>query len=90
VARKAKYNYPIVYVEWTDTATEDAWQLTEDAVNNDPHPAFTTGWLLKETKNVLYISHSYSPDDKGRDEEVMGKVSIPRSTVTKMVVIKKA
>ena len=79
----------MVYVEWTDAATEDDWQLTEDAVDAGPHPAHTVGWLLKEDDKGIYIAHTYSPDDKGKSEEVMGKLVIPRGMLLKLVYIKR-
>ena len=39
-----KVSYPIVYVEWADPATKDAWHDTDEAKSSQPHPCYTVGW----------------------------------------------
>jgi len=90
MARKNKYEYPIVYVEWEDACTNDAWHTTKEAKDQGVHPCHTVGWLLLKDKKEIHIVETYSTDDNGEDEKVFASVTIPISTVTKMVVIKKA
>jgi hypothetical protein len=48
VARKLKYDYPLVSVQWTDAETTYGWESNEET--DDELPIVTTvGFLIKDT-----------------------------------------
>lgn len=62
---KRKYpKYPLVMIEWVDHASEDAWQVVEDAKNDTKaHAIRTVGWLINETDKVYNVVQCVATDN---------------------------
>jgi hypothetical protein len=53
--------YPRVTVIWDDACSSDPWQEA-DKIDPSPKRCYTTGYMIKRTKDAIVISHTVSDD----------------------------
>lgn len=74
--------YPLVYVEWDDHHSDDAWQKVEEW-DHSPAQCFSVGWLFKEDERGITIIGCYG-DQVGNMQYIL------KPCITKMTVLRKA
>jgi hypothetical protein len=83
-ARMPSLKFPLVYIEWEDSAHVGAWMdFPEVAEQDRVYPCHSVGWLVKDGQwKVLCASLT----------EVQGgmRVHIPKSAIRKFVILRKA
>lgn len=67
----------VIYVEWVDSFAFKGWFSSEGA-DTDLYLIKTVGYVVKETKKALVISHSF-----GDNKNVMDPLSIPKVAIKK-------
>jgi hypothetical protein len=72
----------LVLVQWLDAATEDGWTSVDDV---KPHKqlTLTTGFLLKETANIITLAHTYDPES----DTCNGQMHIPKGMIKRQRVL---
>ncbi len=71
----------IVMVEWVDSSSDSGWRKKEDALQDDCHAkCCTAGIVLKEDKDAVTITHSYSLTTG----QINATISIPRCAITRI------
>lgn len=83
-ASKISPPYPMVYVEWYDACSEDAWQSADEAIahRTEDWLVKSVGFLIKEDKELIQLCGSAGFTD------VCMTLKIPRGMVKKMVDLK--
>jgi hypothetical protein len=54
--------YPIVYIQWRDATSVDAWELVSEAIAFRAHLIHSVGWLIAEDKEQIMIALNFDPD----------------------------
>jgi len=77
-----------VSIEWFDPVGRDreGWIELDHALKDDPSNCHTVGWVLKETKREVIVSHTYCKDPEAT--MILGYITIPKSVIRKMKVLK--
>ena len=80
----------LVEVIWLDAETDSEWDNTAQTKEDDLHTALciTVGFIVKETKTFLYISHTVSTDKDG-DLHWNGRIRIPHGMVKSKRILQK-
>lgn len=81
--------YDLVYIEWVDAyGCADQWE----AVNSIQHMIMkcsSVGWLVYQDKDmIIIVPHLSQHDHKKIEQQSCGDMSIPRSAIKKMKIIK--
>ena len=74
--------YDIVRIEWVDSRLCSHWQHIED-IDEDVVKCTTIGFLIKETDNAFYVTHTVA-----KDEQAAGCIIIPRECIKKYEIIR--
>lgn len=73
--------FQLVRVRWLDSASHLGWQ--SHAEDHEVSTVESIGWLVKESKEQLTITHSFSDN-----RDVMDALSIPRGCILKVMKLK--
>jgi len=74
-ARRRKYPFPLVEVNWKDAQTSHGWEHS-DEVELDIPIVTTIGFLIKESEDALMIASSV-----GTDKHTNARMLIPKGMV---------
>jgi hypothetical protein len=70
-------------VEWIDPySDDDEWTTIEKIVVDIP-TVYSIGFVVKETKDVLVIAHSFGRKAGDKDAECCGMMIIPKRAIQK-------
>jgi|TARA_Y100000310_G_C20675447_1_gene812773 hypothetical protein len=79
---KLKIKYPLIMIGWADAiSNENGWHTTEEAiewVESDNWIVHQVGWVIKETKDYVFIANVYNEASGGREETWSGLFKIPK------------
>ena len=68
----------VIMVHWYDAVSDNSWLKIDDV-----HPSTgltqSVGFLVKETKEAIVLSHTYDPDSS----HVNGTMEIPKALIKK-------
>ncbi len=71
-----KDKYPMVYMQWVDPWSVDAWTETKD-LDDDAPLICSIGFLVKETKSSYALALNFNSEE----DEVSCTMIIPRNAV---------
>lgn len=84
---KKKQKYPIVEVQWLDSATTPGWQPELHKQMTVPLMCWTAGYLVHKDSVSLVVAQSCSSEDS---KNAFGDViTIPTKTVVKYAVLRR-
>ena len=70
-------DYPIVYIEWSDSFGTWSWGPLEDVLEIAPSACRSVGFLVADTDSHVTLVTSLGPEDSGN-----GSITIPKGCVT--------
>lgn len=85
-AKEPNNKYPLIWVEWYDTKTEDAWHDIDSARKSHPALCGTVGQLIKMDDKEIIIVSTVGLDDQ--DDEVCQRMNIQTSAITNFIVLR--
>ena len=81
-------NADYVQLTWSDINSDSSWKTLKDALNSKPTICISTGWLIKEDKDVHILVADVNFEDNGTLADVGNITTIPSSNVLKKKKIK--
>ncbi len=75
--------FPIVEIEWVDTATLRGWRSLDSHRNSGLLVCKSAGYLIKKTTKEVQIIQSFSEEDQFTES-----ITIPRSCVKSIKILK--
>lgn len=85
-AKSPNNKYPLVWVEWYDANTRDAWEDVEDAIKRKITPCGTSAQLLKmDDKQLTLVSTDVLDEEDG---QVCQLFMIPVCSITNFVILR--
>ena len=76
-------NADYVQLTWSDINSDSSWKTLKDALNSKPTICISTGWLIKEDKDVHILVADVNFEDNGTLGDVGNITTIPSSNVLK-------
>ena len=74
----------IVLIEWVDSRRPTSeWEFLEDKDFQEIVNCISVGFLLKKDQTQVILASNFG--DLGNDEQVMGIMTIPTCSITRMV-----
>jgi len=74
-----KHQRKMLYLEWYDPTSDDAWKEIDKLENDCPHTIKSIGWLIKESKEAIRIALSVDDSDESLCASSM---IIPKSLIS--------
>ena len=82
-----EYNFYMVY--WEDIQSDSGWRTLKDIQKSKPAICVSTGWLVKETRDVHILMSDYNYDEAYTEMADGGNTTvIPTKNVIQKFVIK--
>ena len=72
-----------VQLTWSDINSDSSWKNLKDAMKSTPTICISTGWLIKEDKDVHILVADVNFEDNGTLGDVGNITTIPSSNVLK-------
>lgn len=77
-----------VLIWWSDINSDSSWVSLEKAKSSKPTICMSTGWLIKQNKDVHILCNDVNFNDDGTLGDVGNVTTIPSVNVIKIVNIK--
>ena len=81
-----EYNFYMVY--WEDIQSDSGWRTLKEIQKSKPAICVSTGWLVKENKDVHILLSDYNYDDNNEMSDGGNTTVIPTKNVIEKFLIK--
>ena len=81
-----EFNFYMVY--WEDIQSDSGWRTLKDIQKSKPAICVSTGWLVKENKDVHILMSDYNYDDNNEMSDGGNTTVIPTKNVIEKFLIK--
>ena len=81
-----EYNFYMVY--WEDIQSDSGWRTLKELQKSKPAICVSTGWLVKENKDVHILMSDYNYDDNNEMSDGGNTTVIPTKNVIEKFLIK--
>ena len=81
-----EYNFYMVY--WEDIQSDSGWRTLKEIQKSKPAICVSTGWLVKENKDVHILMSDYNYDDNNEMSDGGNTTVIPTKNVIEKFLIK--
>lgn len=82
--RRRKQRYPLVLVEWDDSARPNpAWVHVTDLPKPKVIGCLSVGWVIQETRRVLVLAPNIGDAHSKGNGQVCGYIRIPVAAITR-------
>ena len=81
-----EYNFYMVY--WEDIQSDSGWRNLKEIQKSKPAICVSTGWLVKENKDVHILMSDYNYDDNNEMSDGGNTTVIPTKNVIEKFLIK--
>lgn len=75
--------HPLVYVEWIDPHSVDAWTPVSSFNKPDPCFCFSVGWLTHQDKQRVIIA-PHVTFESTKEASISGVMEIPRGVIRRL------
>ncbi len=77
------FTFDFYLIYWEDIQSDSGWRELKDIQASKPAICVSTGWLVKNDKNVHILMSDYNYDDKGELADGGNSTVIPSKNVIK-------
>ncbi len=77
------FTFDFYLIYWEDIQSDSGWRELKDIQASKPAICVSTGWLVKNDKNVHILMSDYNYDDKGELADGGNSTVIPTKNVIK-------
>ena len=81
-----EFNFYMVY--WEDIQSDSGWRTLKEIQKSKPAICVSTGWLVKENKDVHILMSDYNYDDNNEMSDGGNTTVIPTKNVIEKFLIK--
>ena len=81
-----EFNFYMVY--WEDIQSDSGWRTLKEIQKSKPAICVSTGWLVKENKDVHILMSDYNYDDNNEMSDCVNTTVIPTKNVIEKFLIK--
>ena len=82
------FEYDFYMVYWEDIQSDSGWRTLKDIQKSKPAICVSTGWLVKENKDVHILMSDYNYDDNNEMSDGGNTTVIPTKNVIEKFLIK--
>ncbi len=75
-------DYPLVVVEWVDSARGESWRFVGD-LKHGISSVFSVGWLYHRSKEAIRLAPHISLETDGTPDQLVGDMLIPRRAIVR-------
>ncbi len=82
------FEFDFYMVYWEDIQSDSGWRTLKEIQKSKPAICVSTGWLVKENKDVHILMSDYNYDDNGDMSDGGNTTVIPTKNVIEKFLIK--
>ena len=82
------FEYDFYMVYWEDIQSDSGWRTLKEIQKSKPAICVSTGWLVKENKDVHILMSDYNYDDNNEMSDGGNTTVIPTKNVIEKFLIK--
>ena len=82
------FEFDFYMVYWEDIQSDSGWRTLEEIQKSKPAICVSTGWLVKENKDVHILMSDYNYDDNNEMSDGGNTTVIPTKNVIEKFLIK--